>query len=103
MTTAPSLEFSRAAQVVADAARAAGWIVPTFRSPPRLATARRTLRRRADGGLVVAIRIVDRPWPAVIGDLVEGVIVANELDGPDAQRCRDALWTAFSSEEGMAA
>jgi hypothetical protein len=103
MTTAPSLEFSRTARMVADAARAAGWIVPTFRSPPRLASARRTLRRRADGGLVVAIRIVDRPWPAVIGDLVEGVIVANDLDGADAQRCRDALWAAVATDEGLAA
>src|SRR3954470_7434699 len=103
MTTAPSLEFSRAAQVVADAARAAGWIVATFRSPPRLAAARRTLRRRADGGLVVAVRIVDRPWPAVLADLVEGVVVANSLRGEDAQRCRDAVWAAVTQSEGLAA
>ena len=51
----------------------------------------------------MAVRIVDRPWPAVLGDLVEGVIVANELDGADAQRCRDALWGAFSSGQGLAA
>jgi hypothetical protein len=88
---------------VADAARAAGWRAPTFRSPPRLAAARRTLRRRADGGLVVAVRIVGRPWPAVVGDLVEGVVVANSLRGEDAQRCRDALWAAVTQTQGLAA
>ena len=91
------------ARAVADAARAAGWRAPTFRSPPRLAAARRTVRRSADGGLVVAVRIFDRPWPAVVGDLVEGVVVANGLAGEDAQRCRDALWAAVTNGEGLAA
>ena len=62
-----------------------------------------SLRHRIEYGLVVAVRIVDRPWPAVIGDLVEGVIVANGFDGEDAQRCRDVLWAAVAPGEGLAA
>ena len=103
MTTVTSLEFSHTARSVADAARRAGWQVPSFRSPPRLAGARRTMRRRADGSLVVAVRIFDRPWPAVVADLVEGVVVANDLAGAEAQRCRDVLWAVVTPSQDLAA
>jgi hypothetical protein len=66
--------------------------VPNFRSPPRRPDAERTIRRRPDGGTVVAVRLQDRPWPAVLGDLVEGVVVVNGLRGAEADRCRNALW-----------
>jgi hypothetical protein len=103
MVPVTSLEFSHVARAVADAARRAGLRPPSFRSPPRLAGAHRTMRRRPDGGLVVAVRIFDRPWLAVVGDLVEGVVVANGLVGPEAQRCRDHLWAAVSPTTEAAA
>ena len=103
MIPVSSLDFSHAARSVADCARRAGWQVPSFRSPPRLAGAQRTMRRRADGSLVVAVRIHGRPWPAVVADLVEGVVVANALEGPDAQRCRDRLWAAVTHTQDLAA
>jgi hypothetical protein len=100
---AASVRFARAARVVAEAARAEGWQTPGFRSPPRLAGAQRTVRRRADGGAVVAIRVRGRPWAAVVGDLVEGVVVANGFTGADAQRCRGRLWEALQPPQGRAA
>jgi len=90
-----SVRFARAARAVAEVARAEGWATPGFRSPPRLAGVERTLRRRPDGGVVVAVRVRGRPWSAVVGDLIEGVVVANGLRGRDAQRCRDRLWHAL--------
>jgi hypothetical protein len=90
-----SVRFARAARAVAEAARAEGWVAPGFRSPPRLAGVERSLRRRPDGGAVVAVRVRGRPWPAVVGDLIEGVVVANALRGSDAHRCRDRLWDAL--------
>jgi hypothetical protein len=98
-----SLEFARVARALAEAARAEGWRVPGFRSPPKLAGAERTVRRRRDGGSVVAVRIQGRPWPAVLGDLVEGVVVVNGLRGAEADRCRNLLWAVALPEAACAA
>jgi hypothetical protein len=43
-----SLHFARTARSLTAAARANGLIAPTFRSPPRLAGATRTIRRTAE-------------------------------------------------------
>jgi hypothetical protein len=108
-TTAPdapratSLRFATAARALGDAARARHLEVPAFRSPPRVAEADRTIRRRGDGGSTVSVRLGGRPWPAVLGDMVEGVVVANRLGGPEAMRLRAALWTAVDGELVVAA
>ncbi|MPY92398.1 MAG: hypothetical protein GEV08_04795 [Acidimicrobiia bacterium] len=103
MSTITAVEFSRAARTLAAAARHGGWEPPTFLSPPRVRDAQRTVRRRSPGSAVVAVRIRDRPWSAVLGDLVEGVVVANRLEGAEADRCRDALWAAVAEPEARAA
>ncbi|MEJ5254220.1 MAG: hypothetical protein WHS89_02605 [Acidimicrobiales bacterium] len=92
---ASSLRFAAAARVLGLAARAEGLVVPGFRSPPRLAGAERSVRRRPDGGATISVRLRDRPWLAVLADMIEGVVVANRLSGPAADRCRTALWAAI--------
>jgi hypothetical protein len=82
--------FAAGARALADAARAAGLAVPAFRSPPRVAGAVRTLRRYP-GGTVVSVRLRDRPFDAVLEDMVEGVVVANRLGGDAALRARTLL------------
>jgi hypothetical protein len=52
------------------------------------------LRRRADGGATVAVRLRERPWPAVVADMVDGLVVANQLVGTDAAAARSLLWGA---------
>ena len=89
---ATSVQFAEAARALADAARRMGIIAPGFRSPPRLAGAERSVKRRAGGGAMVAIKIRDRPWTAVLGDMIEGVIVTNRLSGVAADHCRTELW-----------
>ena len=54
----------------------------------------RSVRRRGDHA-VVAVRLRGRPWVVVAADMVEGVIVANRLQGPAALRVRGALWSAL--------
>ena len=103
MRTLTAVEFARAARSLAAATRRGGWEPPTFVSPPRSRGAQRTVRRLAGGAAVVAVRIRDRPWSAVLGDLVEGVVVANRLVGPEADRCRDLLWAAVAGHEAEAA
>jgi hypothetical protein len=100
---ATSLRFASAARTLGVVARQRGLVVPGFRSPPRLAGAERTLRRRRDGGSVVAILLRGRPWVAVLGDMIEGVIVANRLAGADATRARTALWSALEQTDELRA
>lgn len=95
---ATSLRFATAARALGDVARAAGLVVPSFRSPPRLVGVDRTLKRspRADGDVdvVVSVRIKGRPWVSVLADMIDGVLAANELTGPTAGAARAVLWAA---------
>lgn len=70
-------------------------MVPAFRSPPRAEGLDRSIRRRRDGSVVVAVRLVDRPFAAVQADVIEGVVAANGLDGTAADRFRRAAWSAL--------
>lgn len=89
------LRFADTARSLGAAARAAGLVVPAFRAPPRVAGAARTLRRYP-GGAVVSVRL-DRPFEEVRADMVEGVVVANRLDGEAALRFRTALLDAVGA------
>ena len=90
-----SLEFAEAVRCLSAAARRAGYRAPAFRSRPQ-GTARRTIRRRADGSATVAVALRNRPQPAVLADLVDGVIAANRLVGAPAGELRDQLWSSLS-------
>lgn len=98
-----SLRFARAARLLASAARCQGLQPPGFRSPPRLAGADRSLRRRPGGPASVAVRLRGRAPAQVMADMVEGVVVANRLTGAAAERCRRLLWEALAGEESEAA
>ncbi len=90
---ATTLQFAAAARDLATAARLRSLVVPSFRSPPKIADAQRTIRRRGSVPSV-AVRLRGRPWAAVLADMIEGVVVANELSGLRADRVRAALWLA---------
>jgi hypothetical protein len=85
------IRFGDAARAVAAAARRQGLAVPVFVSPPRLPRVARTLRRKPDGTAVVAVRLGGRAPAAIAADLIEGVIAANHLSGPDADAARARL------------
>lgn len=78
--------------MLSDQSRSMGLLVPAFRSPPRIVGLTRTMRRRNDGSVSVAVAFKNRPWPAVLADMIEGIVAANELKGPVAARARDDLW-----------
>ena len=98
----PSLRFAAAVRTLGDTARARQLRMPTFRSPPGLADVHRSIRRRG-GTATVAIALRDRPWPAVLADMIEGVVVANRLSGVEADRARADLWAAVAEPLGTAA
>jgi hypothetical protein len=93
----PAFRFADACAALVRAARECGLEPPSFRSPPGIAGADRTVRRRPDGGVVVSVRHRGRPFVAVVADLVEGVVVANRLHGADAIRARSALFDAVAA------
>ena len=101
MEPSTTASFASAARTLADEARRCGLVGPSFRCPPRLVGADRTLRRRP-GGAVVAVRIRGRPWPAVLADMIEGVIAANGLTPPLATRVRTELWELVTGASGDA-
>ena len=109
-----SLRFARIARSLAEAARAQGLRAPTFRSPPRVPGVTRTIRRgRGAGGgrggagdaegATVSVVLRGRPWAAVMADMIEGAIVANDLTGVPADRARAALWSALPEMSDLAA
>ncbi|MEQ8718600.1 MAG: hypothetical protein RIE08_13395 [Acidimicrobiales bacterium] len=97
-----SLRFAEAARRLGGVARTRGLRAPTFRSPPKVVGATRTLHRRDDGSCSVAVLVKGRPWLAVLADMVEGVVAANDLDGVEAGRLRTDLWVVLA-EAGVAA
>jgi len=97
-----SLRFARLARSLGEAARAQGLRAPTFRSPPRLPGVTRSIVRRGPG-VVVAVALRDRPWPAVVADMVEGVVAANRLAGVRADRVRAGLWAVVGDAADRAA
>ncbi|GIU85140.1 MAG: hypothetical protein KatS3mg008_1915 [Acidimicrobiales bacterium] len=90
--TADLIDFANAARALSRAAAVLGLRAPTFRSPPRIPGSTRTIRTHSDGTCTVAVSLRGRPRPAVLADMVEGVVAANGLSGAEAGRFRDALW-----------
>jgi len=99
---ATSLKFAAAARTLGQAARLRGLVVPCFRSPPGVEGVQRTIKRRR-GVPTVAVRLRGRPWPAVVSDMIEGIVVGNGLSGARADRIRAALWLAIDSSAERAA
>lgn len=96
-TNQSALDFARAARALPAEARRAGLVAPGFRCPPRIVGVDRSLRRVDRARSVVAVRLKGRPWPAVLGDMIEGVVVANRLQPPQADRVRGQLWAAVGA------
>ena len=95
---ATSIRFSHAARAMRLVVQPRGLEMPLFRSPPRLQGVQRSLTRRAIGASTVAVRLRQRPWPAVLADMIEGVVVVNGLQGSAADELRHALWSALESD-----
>jgi len=88
-------EFSECVRRIVALARTQGLNPPAFRSPPRVPGLDRSVQRRANGSVMIAIRRGDRPFAAVQGDVIEGVVVANSLVGEQAEQFRRAAWSAL--------
>ena len=95
---ATSIRFSHAARAMRLVVQQRGLDMPLFRSPPRLQGVQRSLTRRAIGASTVAVQLRQRPWPAVLADMIEGIIVVNALHGGAADELRHALWAALESD-----
>lgn len=95
---ATALQFSEAVRAVVALSRRGGLVAPVFRSPPRREGVDRTIRRRGTRPAVIAVRRAGRPLPAVLSDVIEGVVAANDLTGERADRFRHAAWSVLQGE-----
>ena len=100
-TTGRCLAFAEAARLLGMAVRGQELVMPSFRSPPREVGRRRTLARHDDGSVTVSVMVRNRIWEAVLADMIEGVVVANGIDGIDAEVLRDQLWEALEGENAQ--
>ena len=92
LSEAPSMRFAVAARVIVEACRAEGIGVPAFRTPPKTQGIDRAIRR-SELGSIVSVRIIGRPFLAVIADLVEGDVISNQFVGRQASSLRNVLWS----------
>jgi len=98
-----SLRFVHVAKALVQVARAEGLVAPVFRSPPRLVGVSRSIRHQRDGVVTVSVALRNRPWGAVLADMVEGVVATNRLQGVAADRCRTQLWACLDEAGERAA
>ena len=49
----------------------------------------------------MSVRSRGRSWPAVVADMIEGVVHANRLAPSDAARARNELWQAVEDIETL--
>lgn len=77
--------FAKTVRLLNEAASAAGMQVPSFKSPPRIPSADRTIRRMTNGGVIVSVRRGRRAADAVVQDMIAGVVMANQLSGSEAE------------------
>ena len=96
--SAPSVRFAIVAKILTQVSARCEIEVPGFKSPPRSVELDRTVRRQSSGS-VVSVRIKDRPFEAVIGDMIEGVILCNELPIAAAGKLRNLMWSAVMQSE----
>jgi hypothetical protein len=97
MEIATTIDFASAARALNRAARVKGLVAPSYRCPPRLVGVDRSIRRRAGAAAVVSIRVGGRPRAAMLADMIEGVVAANQLRPPHADRVRAELWCSIES------
>ncbi len=91
MQSGTTIEFAQAARSLTREAQRLGLIGPSYRCPPRIVGVDRSIRRHVSG-VVVSVKLRGRPWAAVLADMIEGVIAANQLTSPHADRLRAELW-----------
>ena len=97
MESGNAIEFAQAARTLTNEAQRRGLVGPSYRCPPRIVGVDRSLRRHVNG-VVIAVKLRGRPWAAVLADMIEGVVVANQLDATTAIRLRGELWAALGFE-----
>lgn len=93
-----SVAFAHAARVLSLVARELGHEAPSFRSPPRIAGARRSMTKRTDGSVCISVATRNRTAAAVIADMIEGIVVASSEAPSAVGALRDALWAAIDPQ-----
>ncbi len=103
METCSAVDFGEMSRLLADEARRHGLVWPSFRSPPRMEGVTRSVRRYPTGQWLVSVRCRGRSVADVAADMVDGVLLANGLDGTAAEGWRITLRAACLGQARSAA
>ena len=96
MAESYSIKFVKVVRTLERIANQRGFNVPTFRSPPPTAKFQRTVKKQPDKKLIISIVVRERPWLAVLADIIEGFVLANKPSNRESE-LRDLLWDSISS------
>ena len=89
-----SVRFASMARQLSESARELDLAAPGFRSPPRTAGVRRSIRHEIDGSATVSVSLRGRPALAVVADMIDGIVASAQLDDHDGAKARDVLWVS---------
>ncbi len=93
-TELTSVRFAQIARQINQVAKEHNLRAPAFRSPPKVAGVRRTIKRRKDGSATVSVSLRGRPAVAVVADMIDGVMAANDPGSTRSAGVADRLWSA---------
>jgi len=91
------------ARTVAAASHQCGLRVPGFRTAPVRAGSWRAIKRYANGSCLVSVVIQGRTEAAVLADMIDGVVAANQLAGAGAEDVRRRLMLQWRPASALAA
>lgn len=98
MAESYSINFLKVIRTLERIAGQRGFVAPSFRCPPPSAKFQRSLKKLKDDKVVVSIVVRDRPWLAVLADIVEGFVIANNSSEREPE-LRNLLWDSIASND----
>jgi len=96
MAESYSLKFVKVVRTLERIADQRGFTAPAFRCPPPSAKFQRSIKKLDDNKVTISIVIRERPWLAVLADIVEGFVIVNKLSGREPE-LRNLLWDSIAS------
>lgn len=96
MAESYSVNFVSVVRTLGRIANQREFISPSFRCPPPSAKFQRSMRNLGEGEITISIVIRERPWLAVLADIVEGFVIANKSLERESE-LRNLLWDSIAS------
>ena len=98
MAESYSIKFLKVIRTLERIAGQRGFVAPSFRCPPPSAKFQRSIKKLDNDKVTISIVARDRPWLAVLADIVEGFVIANSSSERESE-LRNLLWDSIASND----